>query len=75
FRPDIDPKFAAISTVAQIAHFFIARSAIRILLGSSKEELPPDVVRAFTRHAADFALAALAPNSAARRGSRKRKLP
>jgi TetR/AcrR family transcriptional regulator len=73
FRCDLDPRFAAISTVAQVAYFFIARSAIRILLGYPKQDLPPDVVRAFTRHAGDFALAALATDSPAAGGSRKRR--
>lgn len=72
FRLDIDPRFAAISTVAQVAYFFLARPAIRILLGSPKHELSPSVVKAFTRHAADFALAALATDSAS--SSRTRRM-
>lgn len=73
FRPEVDPKFAAISTVAQVAYFFIARPAVRILLGSPKHELSSEVIRSFTRHAADFALAALAsgPSRAASRGKRR----
>lgn len=58
FRSDIDPKFAAISTVGQMAYFFLARPAVRILLGAGKE-LSAETVEAFARHAADFALAAL----------------
>jgi AcrR family transcriptional regulator len=72
FRSDVDPKFAAISIVAQVAYFFLARPAISVLLGSTKQELPPDLVRAFTRHAADFALAALAPGRSASSPTRLR---
>lgn len=74
FRAQVDPKFAAISTVAQVAYFFIARPAVHILLGSPKRELPPEVITAFTRHAADFALAALATGSPVAPGSRKRRI-
>ncbi len=58
FRSDIDPKFAAISTVGQVVYFFAARSAVRILLGSGTE-ISPETVATFARHAGDFALAAL----------------
>ena len=74
FRANMDPKFATISTVAQVAYFFIARPAVHILLGSPKRELPPEVITAFTRHAADFALAALATGSPVAPGSRKRRI-
>lgn len=59
FRADIDPKFAAISTVAQVAYFFVARPAVRILLGVGNDGPSPATIQAFARHAADFALAAL----------------
>ncbi|MGH7508143.1 MAG: TetR/AcrR family transcriptional regulator [Gemmatimonadales bacterium] len=59
FRSDIDPQFAAISTVGQVAYFFLARPAVRILLGSGKKDLSPRTVQLFAGHAADFALAAL----------------
>src|SRR3954470_14162302 len=60
FRKDVDPRFAAISTVAQLVYFFVARPAIRVLLKAGPEGPSPKVVRDFARHAADFALAALA---------------
>jgi TetR/AcrR family transcriptional regulator len=63
FRSDIDPKFAAISTVGQVAYFFVARPAVRILLGAGKEGPSPATIQAFARHAADFALAALGSSS------------
>jgi TetR/AcrR family transcriptional regulator len=59
FRPDLDPRFAAVSIVAQLAHFFMAWPAVRVLL-DAKAPLPPaETARDFARHAAEFALAAL----------------
>lgn len=60
FRDGVDARFAAISVISQVAYFFVARPAIRILLASGPEGPSPAVVRAYARHAADFALAALA---------------
>ncbi len=59
FRKDVDPRFAAISTIAQVVYFFIARPAVRVLLKAGPDGPSPRVVRDFARHAADFALAAL----------------
>jgi TetR/AcrR family transcriptional regulator len=63
FRTDIDPKFTAISTVAQVVYFFLARPAVRILLGGGKDGPSPGTVQTFARHAADFTLAALGSSS------------
>ncbi len=60
FRSDLDPRFAAISTIAQVVYFAIARPAVGVLLGHGTTGPPPEVTREFGRHAADFALAALA---------------
>jgi TetR/AcrR family transcriptional regulator len=60
FRKGIDPRFAAISIVAQVAYFFVARPAIRVILDAGPDGPAPRVVRAYARHAAGFALAALA---------------
>jgi len=60
FRADLDARFAAISTVSQIAYMFVARPAVGILLGYGPDGPPDEVVRAYARHAAAFALAALA---------------
>jgi AcrR family transcriptional regulator len=60
FRRDLDARFAAISTVSQIAYMFVARPAVGILLGHGPDGPPDEVVRAYARHAAAFALAALA---------------
>lgn len=59
FRGDLDPGFAAISSIAVVAHFFTARPAIGLFLGHSVQGPPPDVVRAYVRHAVAFVLAAL----------------
>ncbi|HJR15653.1 MAG TPA: TetR/AcrR family transcriptional regulator [Gemmatimonadales bacterium] len=69
FRSDVDPKFAAISTVGQVAYFFLARPAVRILLGADRD-LSHRTIVAFARHAADFSLAAL--GSGARRPRKRR---
>jgi TetR/AcrR family transcriptional regulator len=60
FRSDLDPQFAAISTISQMVYFHIARPAVGIILGHGTAGPPPDTARAFARHAADFAIAALA---------------
>jgi TetR/AcrR family transcriptional regulator len=73
FRSDIDPKFAAISTVGQVAYFFVARPAVRILLGAGNEGPSPATIQAFARHAADFALAALGSASDITPKPRKRR--
>ena len=59
FRQSFDPRFAAISVIAQIAYFVIARPAVGILLERGTGGPPPDVSEAFYRHAEEFALAAL----------------
>jgi AcrR family transcriptional regulator len=67
FRKDLDPRFAAISTVSQVVYFYIARPAIRVLLRTGPAGPSTGMVRDFARHAADFALAALAaPASSSR---------
>ena len=70
FRRDLDPRFAAISTISQVAYFFIARPAVRMLLQESSRRAPGDVDGAFARHAADFAVAALVQPGPRRRARR-----
>jgi TetR/AcrR family transcriptional regulator len=77
FRDDLDPRFAAISTIAQVGWFFVARPAVRILLQQGPDGPSDDVIHAFGRHAADFAVAALTlparrAGAAARRSTRTR---
>lgn len=59
FRASLDPRFAAISTIAQVAYFVIARPAVGIMLGHGTSGPPRDVTERFYRHAEEFALAAL----------------
>jgi TetR/AcrR family transcriptional regulator len=59
FRSDLDPQFAAISTVAQVVYFHIARPAVGILLGHGRGRVSAETARAYGEHAADFALDAL----------------
>jgi TetR/AcrR family transcriptional regulator len=67
FRDDLDPQFAAISTISQLVYFHIARPAVGIILGHGAAGPPPETTAAFARHAAAFALAALDAPSPARR--------
>jgi AcrR family transcriptional regulator len=64
FRADVDPRFAAISTVAQVVYMIIARPAAGILLGYGRGGAPIEVLRAFAEHAGDFAIAALGAHGA-----------
>jgi AcrR family transcriptional regulator len=56
-RRDIDARFAAISTIAQVVYFNLARPAVVILL--RKKVIEPSIARAFAAHAEQFALSAL----------------
>jgi TetR/AcrR family transcriptional regulator len=63
FRPDLDPRLAAISVVGQLMYFFVARPAVARLLAAAPDAPPapitPETVRAYARHAAEFAIQAL----------------
>lgn len=63
FRSTSDARFAAISTISQVAYFAIARPAVGILLGHGTAGPPRDVAEKFFVHAEDFALAALMATS------------
>jgi AcrR family transcriptional regulator len=65
FRGDVDPKYAAISTVSLVAYFVIARPVVGVALGDGLTGPTDERTRDYGRHAAEFALAALA-----RRGRR-----
>jgi AcrR family transcriptional regulator len=67
FRTELEPRYAAISTISQVVYFFLARPAIGLLMGQGPAVPPDETMREFGRHAASFALAALAayPNEAA----------
>lgn len=66
FRPELDPKFAAISTISQIVYFHIARPAVGILLGQDATDPRGDTASEYATHAANFAIAALTAPDAAR---------
>jgi Tetracyclin repressor-like, C-terminal domain len=71
FRLELDPRLAAISTIAQVAYFCIARPVMTTLLDETAEAIAaPERVEAFGRHAADFAVAALRCDPRPRRGKR-----
>ena len=59
FRAEMDPGFAAVSTVSLIPFFHIARPAVSLLLRGEAGGPTPEQVRDYARHAADYALAAL----------------
>ena len=59
FRKALDPRFAAISIIAQIAYFAIARPAVGLLLGHGVAGPPREVSERFVAHAEEFALNAL----------------
>ncbi len=60
FRADLDPRFTAISIVAQTTYFHLARPAVEILLAGGKP-IPAATTRAFGEHVAALTLAALKP--------------
>jgi AcrR family transcriptional regulator len=70
FRRDWDPRYAAISTIAQVAYFSLARPVVRVMLQERAAATPDRVLREFACHAAEFAVAALAvaPARRSRRG-------
>lgn len=57
FRDDLNPRLAAISCIAQIAYFNLARPAVGILLGDDASS--GELYDHFSEHAATFALSAL----------------
>src|ERR1043166_4739306 len=59
FSRDVEPRFAAVSTIAQVVSFPTARPAIGILFGAGAAGVSPAVARAFGRHAGEFAVRAL----------------
>ena len=71
-RRELDPRFTAISLVAQMAWFFVAQPAVSRMLGH-EGAVPARVVDRYVDHAVQFSLAALATAPAvARTPSRSR---
>lgn len=58
FRRDLDPRFAVLSTVAQVAYFTLAQPLVALVMGH-EGAVPAETSRAFAIHAADFAVHAL----------------
>lgn len=61
FRADVEPRFAAVSTISQAVYFTLARPAVAVFLGLGPAGVPDAAVREFGRHAGDFAVRALSP--------------
>lgn len=57
-RPELDPRFTAISLVSQIAWFFVAQPAVSRMLGY-EGVVPARTVERYVDHAVSFSLAAL----------------
>jgi len=61
FRTDLEPRFAALSTIAQVVYFFIFRPAVGVFFGQGPAGVADQTARDFARHAGEFALSALSP--------------
>ena len=61
FRRDLDPARAAISILSPLVYVLVARPVASILLTGRRRGLTDAALRDFAAHAAEFALAALAP--------------
>lgn len=59
FRSDVEPRLAAISTIAQVVYFVVARPAVGIFLGHGDRAVPDEATLRFARHAGDFAVGAV----------------
>lgn len=62
-RPDLDPRFTAVSLVSQMAWFFVAQPAVSRMLGHDGL-VPAAKVDRYIEHAVRFSMAALAPAAA-----------
>jgi TetR/AcrR family transcriptional regulator len=59
FRSDVEPRFAAVSTISQVVYFMIARPAVGLFFGLGSRGVPEQTARDFGRHAGEFAVRAL----------------
>jgi AcrR family transcriptional regulator len=71
FRDDVDPRYAAISTISLVAYFVIARPIVGIALGDGLSGPTEERTRDYGRHAAEFALAGLGRHSRTNPGGRR----
>ena len=73
FRRDADPRFTAISLVAQVNWLMLARPAVGVLLGRGLGEVTDADVEAFAEHAASLVIGGLrTPAAAAPRPTRRK---
>jgi AcrR family transcriptional regulator len=75
FRTDVDARFAALSTAAQMLFLFGARSATGLFLGYGTDGPPPEIIVDFGEHAGQFAVNALSAPEPAGDGRAKRRPP
>ena len=66
FRSDVEARFAAVSCIAQVVYFMIARPAVGVFFGLGPDGVPDAMVRRFGSHAGDFAIQALSPRERSR---------
>ena len=59
FRGSVEPRFAAVSTIAQGMYFTVARPAIGLFFGEGARGVSGKTAKAFAKHAGEFAVAAL----------------
>ncbi len=71
FRDDVDPRYAAISTVSLVAYFVIARPIVGIALGDGLSGPTEARTRDYGRHAAEFALMGLGRHAHTSNGGRR----
>ncbi len=69
-RADLDPRFAAVSTISQVVWFFVAQPIVAELLQQPKGIPAADIAR-FADHVVSFTRAALVPASPAPTTRRK----
>jgi TetR/AcrR family transcriptional regulator len=58
FRRDLDPRFAVLSTVSQVAYFTLAQPLVAVLVGQDGS-VPVETARAYAVHAGEWAVRAL----------------
>jgi len=65
FRADVEPRFAAVSVIAQVVYFILFRPAVGIFFGRGPAGITDQTAREFARHAGEFAVRALSPTESA----------
>lgn len=65
FRDDVEPRFAAVSAIAQVAYLIIAKPVVGIFFGLGTAGITDQTAREFARHAGEFAVRALSPTESA----------